>query len=499
MTALYEKMIDEAMAAQRADVETVKRKRGTQFMLKDAEAYLDAVKKMTVAEGQAQSVIDLHTGSVKAHFSTLEGLTNTIRPEDDPFVEHYQTPVILEILCDHDPTFKKSVDTFVAQIGKSEALMGLESTRRYGGFYGPTCVVDFALIPGSTSNVVNRILKTTDIPKAHKEAILAAKSWGMNTSYGVGDVFAHAIEAGVTLSDAIQQEIAMFQSIYREPVEAQAKLMDSVGMSSFDQRKYMAGYRQKMEKTVMAAVDDGVHYGNILTIPAYCVGDIAHHISQSTFNMCKDDVIMATIEAATEVMEKSLRASLPNYKSEYDVLTLATGSSACATEYILELDGFNAIMVVDLLTKRYHNYVQLYPTRGAAAELHNCDFMDMIYRGWKYLDKARRGQCSTTEELAPKVGGFPVDLSPIRENEVLMNPQRYAYPACAITVRFSALMRLADYPCLLTSEPVTATMMTNIIALHKEDPAAPVRGCKNCASAALMDFRHQYCQWKEAV
>jgi hypothetical protein len=46
-----------------------------------------------------------------------------------------------------------------------------------------------------------------------------------------------------------------------------------------------------------------------------------------------------------------------------------------------------------------------------------------------------------------------------------MNPQRYAYPACAITVRFSALMRLSDYPCLLTSEPVTATMMTNIIAL----------------------------------
>jgi hypothetical protein len=499
MTALYEKMIDEAMAAQHADVETVKKKRGTQFVLKDAEAYLDAVKKMTVAEGQAQSVIDLHTGSVKAHFSTLEGLTNTIRPEDDPFVEHYQTPVVLEILCDQDPAFKKSVDAFVAQIGKSEALMGLESTRRYGGFYGPTCVVDFALVPGSTSNVVNRILKTTDIPDAHKQAILAAKSWGMNTSYGVGDVFAHAIEAGATLSDAIQQEIAMFQSIYREPVEAQAKLMDAVGMTSFDQRKYMAGYRQKMEGAVKAAIDDGVHYGNILTIPAYCVGDIAHHISQSTFNMCKDDVIMATIEAATEVMEKSLRASLPKFKSEYEVLALATGSSACATEYILELDGFNAIMVVDLLTKRYHNYVQLNPTRGAAAELHNCDFMDMIYRGWKYLDKARRGQCCTSDLLAPKVGGFPVDLSPIRENEVLMNPQRYAYPACAITVRFSALMRLADYPCLLTSEPVTATMMTNIIALHKEDPASPVRGCKNCASAALIDFRHQYCQWKEAV
>jgi len=35
MTALYEKMIDEAMAAQRADVETVKKKRGTQFVLEE--------------------------------------------------------------------------------------------------------------------------------------------------------------------------------------------------------------------------------------------------------------------------------------------------------------------------------------------------------------------------------------------------------------------------------------------------------------------------------
>lgn len=80
-----------------------------------------------------------------------------------------------------------------------------------------------------------------------------------------------------------------------------------------------------------------------------------------------------------------------------------------------------------------------------------------------------------------------------------MNPQRYVYPACAITVRFAALMSLADYPCLLTSEPVTATMMTNVIALDKGTAAAPVRACKNCASAATVDFRHEYCQYREAV
>ena len=82
----------------------------------------------------------------------------------------------------------------------------------------------------------------------------------------------------------------------------------------------MKGYRKKIEASVKAAIDDGVHYANIVTIPAYCVGDIAHHISQSTFNMCKDDVIMATIEAATEVMDLNLRNAVPRYRNEYDIL-----------------------------------------------------------------------------------------------------------------------------------------------------------------------------------
>ncbi|MDM7934469.1 MAG: DUF2193 domain-containing protein [Methanothrix sp.] len=499
LSELYRKMVDEAMMAQHADVETVKRKRGQSFKVEDAKAYLDVVKKMRAVEGQSKEVIRLHVDSVNAHYSVLGSLTNTIRPEDDPFVEHYQTPAVLEILCEEDEGFKRSLEAFIGAVGRSEALVGLEAARRYGGFYGPTCVVDFALIPGSTSNVVNRILRTIEIPEAHKQAILAAKSWGMNTSYGLGEAFASEVERGATLSEAVRKEIDQVKYIYESPIEAQARLMDALGHKSFDVRKYMSEYKKQIRPSVKAAMDDGVHYGNILTIPAYCVGDIAHHIAQSTFNMCKDDVIMAVIEATTEVMGSTLRKAVDRFKSEYQVLTLATGASAAAVEYILELDGFNAIMVVDMLTKRFHNYVQLYPTRGAAAELHNCDFMDMIYRGWKLLDRATRLRNGQKGRLVPRVSGLEVDLEPILKNEVLMNPQRYAYPACAITVRFSALMRLADYPCLLTSEPVTATLMTNIIALHKEIPASPARVCKDCASASLMDFRHSYCQYREAV
>jgi hypothetical protein len=234
MQEIIRKMITEAMAAQHADVNQVKRKRGQDFVIDDTKVYVDAVRDMRPAGDQSRAVFQLHTDSVNAHYTILKGLTTTIRPEDDPFVEHYQTPVIMEMLYDADPKFKKSVDVFIAAVGKAEALIGKESARRYAGFYGPTCVVDFALIPGSSSNIVNQILRTTDIPTAHKQTILAAKSWAMNTSYGIGDVFAHAVEGGATLADAVKQEVAMIQSVYATPVDAQEKLMDSAGQSSFD-------------------------------------------------------------------------------------------------------------------------------------------------------------------------------------------------------------------------------------------------------------------------
>ncbi len=145
--------------------------------------------------------------------------------------------------------------------------------------------------------------------------------------------------------------------------------------------------------------------------------------------MCKDDVIMAVIESVTEVMDKTLHAAAPKMKTVNEVLSVATGASASAAEYILELDGFNAIMVVDMLTKRYHNYVQLYPKRGAAIELHNCDFMDMIYRGWKMVDKARRMQANGPGLVKPKVPG---------SMSIFPHPQkrRYCQPAA---VRLSGL------------------------------------------------------------
>ncbi len=68
---LYEKMIDESMAAQRADVDTIYKKRYTDFKVRDAKPYADAVAGMKALPTQAESVINLHKDSVKTHFKVL--------------------------------------------------------------------------------------------------------------------------------------------------------------------------------------------------------------------------------------------------------------------------------------------------------------------------------------------------------------------------------------------------------------------------------------------
>ncbi len=509
--AVYEKMVNEGVGAAKAVLGVIREKRGGPFKIADCKPYVDAVNAMKPGEGQSKEVFDLHVESVNAHYNILMGLTDTIRPEDDPFVEHYQTPPILEILYDEDPKFKASMWKFIDAIAANKALIGREVVRRYGGMYGMTCVVDFAMSVGSVSNVVNQILSKMDIPEDHKKTILSSKSWGMNTSYGFGGAFRAALEAGKTAAEAEQAEIDQIQFIYREPVAAQNKLMATHNLgghgphTSFDTAKYMAQYKEKMKPFVLAAMKAGVHEANIVTVPAYCVGDVGHHIAQSSFNMFKDDMAFAIYDAVTQSLENTLKQGLNQgaYKSPYDVLAVATGAPACATAYVLWLDSFTVPMVVDLLNKRFYNYVAMHPDRGEADELHNVDFIDILARGEKILDIKPMGK-------GGKIKGVAVDLSPIDNNEVIMNPQRYTYPACAITQRFAALMSMADFPCFLTPEVVTATLMTNCIALSPGVPGSPVRGCKHCAVTSLIKRnvpyvtgigmgKKGYCQWNVAV
>jgi hypothetical protein len=257
---------------------------------------------------------------------------------------------------------------FIDAIAANKALLGREAVRRYGAMYGPTCVVDFAFSTGSTSNVVNRILRgelvPLEIPKDHKRTILASKSWGMNTSYGFGAAFRAALESGKSAAEAEQAEVDMMQFIYREPVAAQAQVMATHNLgghgphSSFDTREYMKQYKERMKPFVVAALKAGVHPANIVTVPAYCVGDVGHHLGPATFNMFKDDMTFAIYEGVTKAFENTLNKGLEMdaFKSEWDVLSVATGAGATAVVYILWLDSFTVPMVVDLLVKRFHNW-----------------------------------------------------------------------------------------------------------------------------------------------
>jgi hypothetical protein len=509
--SIHEKMIKEAVGATRSVYGVIREKRGGVFKLTDAKPYVDAVNTMTAEGGQCKEVIDLHVKSVNAHYEILCGLTDTIRPEDDPFVEHYQTPAILEVLYESDPAFKKSMWQFIDAIAANKALIGLEAVRRYGGMYGPTCVVDFAMSVGSVPNLVNRILRNMDMPKEHKKTILASKSWGMNTSYGLGGAFRAALEAGKSAAEAEQAEVETLQFIYREPIAAQTHLMATHnlgghgGHSSFDVAKYMKQYKDRMQGSIEAAMKAGVHYANICAVPAYCVGDVGHHIAQSAYNMFKDDMVFGIYESVMDVFEATLKKGLETeaFKSEWDVLAVATGAPAAASAYILWLDSFTVPMVVDLLTKRFYNYAAMNPKRGEADELHNVDFMDVLARGEQILDISPIG-------AGAKIKGIPLDFSPIDKHPVVSNPQRYTYPACAITQRFAALMSLADFPCYLTPECTTATLMTNIIALKPDKPGAPVRACKGCAVTSLIKRNvpyvkgcgqgdNGYCEWHLSV
>ena len=493
---VLKKMVENAIAAQRADINVIKIKRGGIFKIEDSLPYVEAAKKMKPIGEMKKEVIDLFVTAVTAHYEILKEIARagTIRPEDDPFVEHYQTPVVLKILYELDPKFREAVEKFVQEIEKRRDLIGREAVKKYTGFYGSTTVVDFAFSIGSMPGYFGYILDKTDIDPKYKETILAAKSWGMNTSYGFGSKFMAAVEAGKTLEEALNEEIEILKKMWLDPVGTQVELMTESGHESFDPAEYMKRFEERIKPVVKAAYNAGVHPGNICVVPAYGVGDIGHHISQSMYNMAKDDVVMAIMESVTDVLEATLTKALKEEKlrDEYHVLTVATGSLAAATAYIAELDGFSAPMIVDLLVKRFFNLVIKSPLRGAAAELHNVDFMDMLLRGWKIITPRPWGKGGT-------ISGVTVDLTPITKNEVLMNPQRYTYPGCAITVRFSALMRLADFPCLLTSEPVTATINTYIVALHPERPIAPPRICKACAPSFLLTGRCVHCYYRRGI
>jgi hypothetical protein len=448
---------------------------------------------MRPMQGQSPEVFELHKRSVEAHFNILKSMTSTIAPEDTTYLDHFQTPLILEILYELDPSFRASVEKFAEAIDKSGDILVREFTRLYGGFYGPTVVSDFTSTPGTSSTILRLILERADIPPDHKMTILAGRSFGINTGYLYGTKIIDAIETGRNIAEGVEDEKEAIKSTWLEPLETELKLLDDAGFKSFDPKRYADEYVKEMRSVVEAAVRTGVHYANIVTIPMYGVADIGNHISPMMFKMMKDDMAMAILEAVSKVVENTLRRGLKEgkFKDAKHILKVAAGAFAAATTHILELDHFTVDMIIDLFYEWFHNYVQRNPYHLKTNETHIVDFLNLLALGEKILEKPPLGR-------GGMVDGVRVDLSPIDESEAIMKPGEQTFYHLANTQRFASLMKFADFPCLITSEPLSATILTNIAALNKGKPIAPMKLCKSCAISRYVK-RHDYCLAQQNV
>lgn len=473
----------------KANIAMLEKHRGKKFLLKDLKPYLKTVGGLKAADGQNDTVFALHRESVHNHLSILEDLTDTINYADEPYTEHLQGPALMEILYDMDPSFRKFVERFIKRIDECEKIVGKEGERKYTGFYGPVCVADFALTPGSTANVLNRMMrgmKLTDKERYYAQVVLASKSWGMNTSYVFGWRYIEALKEGKTTKDAAKEEIEMLKYIFESPLEAQAKLMDEVGAFPFGTDRYLKRYKENMRETTEKAVQDKVNYANILSVPAYAVGDIGHHLCQSTYDMYKDDFALEMLEGVVEVVEDTLHKGMDDFKDLPQILSTATGSAAAAVTYMLESEGYTSDVVIELLMKRFQGFIRKYPYRGVGIEFHNVDFMDVAYRGNKILEVGN-------------IKGIPLDYTPLVKRGIVRDFKGCIYPNCAINRIFSTLIRFADHFCLLNIEPVTMALLTNIIAREPENSMSPVRGCKKCAASAFLPHRCGFCERTKAI
>jgi len=471
-TEQFTKAIDESLALMHADIDILKKYRGQRFLIKDLKPYIKVVDSLKASGEQEEVVFRLHRESVRHHWSILSDLTDTIAYSDEPYTETIQTPAIMEILYEEDPAFRAFVERFIEKICISEAVISRECARKYSGFYGPVCAADFALTPGSTVNVLNQIIRGMTLSEKERyyaHTVLASKSWGMNTGYLFGWKYIDAVESGKSPSDAVKEETEMLKRIFDSPVESQNALMEEIGAFPFGVDRYQNRYMKGIRPAVEEALAKEVNYANIFSVAALAVGDIGHHLCQSTYDMYKDDYALEMLEGVVEAVENTTRKGIETYENIGQILDAATGTSAAAITYLLESEGFTAEMAADLLMKRFSNFIQKYPYRGVGVEFHNVDFMDVVHRGSRIIHQDKNKVNKT----------IPVDYSPLIKRGLVRDYHGCIYPNCAINRNFSALMRFADHFCLLNIEPVSMAMMTNIVASDPKSSMSPVRGCKN--------------------
>ncbi|WP_202319103.1 DUF2193 family protein [Archaeoglobus neptunius] len=473
---MIREVLNEALEMQKTIVRTIERYRFEDFKIPHCENFVNLVKELKVKEWQSGEALDLYRMSVLNHYGILRKLTESIKPFESAFMEWMQTPVVVEILYDLDSSFREAAETFAKTINESDDLIALEAMRIANGFYGVTSAKDFAAIPGSTFSVLAKIAEKMDTDD-YILAILASKSWGLNTSYIFGDTFLRVFRDTGNFLKAINAEKAQMQRMLLEPVKLQVDIMRTHGFSSFDPAEYMRLYREKMFDIVKMSIED-VHIANVVMLPTH-VGDVGHHIGWQYYSICRDEINMELLRVHLAFLMRNLNAD--GMRSIFDISYYATGLSSLLIYRMLWDEGITAEMLARFFTERFYNHIMLRQfDRSVVNELHVNDLLDFAFRGQRLADRGW------------KIGGIEPDFRDY-ETSMLQHGELYAYPFCAITTKFATLMKFADMPCLLAPEPVSIAVLVNAVALNPEKPFAPVSLCKNCATAHVQPAKCLHC------
>ena len=168
-----------------------------------------------------------------------------------------------------------------------------------------------------------------------------------------------------------------------------------------------------------------------------------------------------------------MSASASSFKRLYKVPVFEI--TATASAYILSLDGFTADDVDLLIQRRHRRLITRQPSAYQREDMNEL-FVQYLRTGEEIL-------ASSPDK--PVAQGVPVDLSPILTDPILQDPASYTWGQLPVTVRFSTMMKFADEPFILITDPGWAPIWIGNSADESARSTAPTaRFCssRNCFS-----------------
>jgi len=413
--------------------------RGQTFHISHWEEITGIKQRTPYDETLSKHAIIMYRKVCAAHYESFKSMTDTIDPHDEPWLENIQAPPLFALFKEQYPDFCSSVDKLCEAIQRDEnGTLERSLLARYTGQYGPVWIFGPRNMPGTQEYLYLGLTEGLDIPRMHRTAL----TYPRVTSYSnlFGRRFAEALHSGCKVSEALQAEKDQLIEQWRDPVGTQKKLMDELGVRSYDPSRYMDDMYACLKDEIAGCVADGISFNSIVYLISYA-GDL-HHVGQMIYNMCKDDMSLAIIESVARSLEYTLEKNIGKFDHFRQIPVQEV--TAAATARILHMDGFRAADVEALLERRHRRLAAEDPRLYMKEDMNEL-FVRFLREGEAVLKSDRENPVTA--------GGFPVNLEPVFQNPVINDPANYTWAQLPITNRFGTLMKFADEPFMLITDP----------------------------------------------